>query len=130
MLKPLSSVALLAMLIGSPARTDQSPIAPAFGNTILSTYPDGRTGELWLKPDGSYTAMGRRKDQSNGHWKVHDQKLCLKQAHPFAPPFSFCTPIPSGGFSAAWSAKSVSGEPIKITLVKGRATGAPATRVQ
>lgn len=101
MLKPLLTFAGLATMGAAPALADQNPVSPAFGNTILSTYPDGRTAELRLK-----------------------------QVHPFAPPISFRTPIPSSGFSAAWSAKAVSGEPIKITLVKGRATGAPVTQIR
>jgi hypothetical protein len=38
----------------------------AFGNTIVSTYPDGRQAHLWLQPDGTYTRHGRPDDRSNG----------------------------------------------------------------
>jgi hypothetical protein len=103
---------------GAPASIDA-----AFGNTILSTYPDGRTGELWLHPDGSYAAEGRRGDPSSGHWKTKGEKLCLKQSMPAPSFFSFCTPLPKGGMNTSWTAKAVTGEPIQVKLVRGRAKG-------
>jgi hypothetical protein len=93
-------------------------IQQAFDNTIVSTYPDNRHAELWLHPDGSYDAMGRRGDRSRGHWKASGEKLCLKQDHPWSPPFyRYCTPIPSEDH---WTAKAVTGETIQVRLVKGR----------
>lgn len=115
-------VASLASVTGVAAAP--SPVAKAFGNTIVSTYPDGRTAELWLQPDGAYTAKGRRGDGSGGHWKINGAKLCLKQSRPFPSPFSFCTPIPQGGMATTWSAKAVTGEPIRVRLARGRFEGA------
>ncbi len=100
-----------------------SPVDAAFGQTIVSTYPDGRTSELYLQSDGTYTARGRRGDPSSGHWKVGDNKLCLTQSSPLAVPFDYCTPIPSGGLHTAWSAKAVTGEAIRVKLVKGHFVG-------
>ncbi len=97
-----------------------SPVGEAFGNTIVSTYPDGRSAELWLAPDGSYAGQGRRHDPSSGHWRVKDAKLCLKQARPIPAPFSWCTPLPSSGFAAAWAAKAPTGETLSIKQVRGR----------
>mgnify|MGYP001551547243 CR=1 FL=1 len=93
------------------------------GGTIVSTYPDGRTAELYLQRDGSYQARGRRGDPSSGHWKVKDDQLCLSQSRPLPVPFSYCTPIPSTGLHASWSAKAVTGEPIRVRLVKGHYEG-------
>ena len=86
----------------------------------VATYPDGRHGELWLKPGGTYTAKGRRGDPSNGHWSVKGDQLCLRQSRPIPTPFHYCTAVPHGGLGATWSAKAVSGEPIRVKLVKGR----------
>jgi hypothetical protein len=109
-----------------PARGDRNPAgdkAPimekAFGSTIVSTYPDGRQGELWLNKDGTYTAAGRRQDRSSGAWQVKGDKLCMKQKTPFPAPFSFCTPIPAAGIEKSWTGKAYTGEPISIRLVKG-----------
>jgi hypothetical protein len=102
------------------AAASQSTVSPAFGNTIVSTYPDGRKAEMWLNPDGSYSGQGRRHDPSSGHWQVKGEKLCLKQSRPMPAPFSFCTPLPQEGMQKAWTAKAPTGEPIRVTLVKGR----------
>src|SRR3954470_5491498 len=72
---------------------DKSDVAAAFGNTIVSTYPDGRIAKLWLKPDGAYEAQGRRGGMSSGRWAVKGDKICMKQGRPIAIPFSYCTPI-------------------------------------
>jgi hypothetical protein len=98
------------------AASDVSSLTPAFKGTIVSTYPDGRQGKLWLSEDGSYTASGRRGDRSSGHWKLKGDEVCLSQAHPLPSPFAFCTPKPT---ATAWNAKAVSGEPIKVKVVKG-----------
>ena len=92
---------LFAVLAGAPAVAAPSPVSKAFGNTIVSTYPDGRKAELWLQPDGDYTAKGRRGDGSSGRWRIKGERLCLKQSHPLPSPFSFCTPIPSTGMDPA-----------------------------
>ncbi len=113
----------------SSASAQQTPVASAdrvqeaFGNTIQSTYPDGRTAELWLAQDGSYTAEGRRHDPSSGHWTVKADKLCLKQSRPIAAPFSYCVPLPASGLSASWTGKAYTGEAIQIALVRGRDGG-------
>lgn len=93
-----------------------SPLKPAFGNTVVSTYPDGRTALLWLKPDGSYTAKGRHRTASGGTWTVKAARVCLKQLKPMRAPFSYCTPLPSG---RTWKAKAVTGEPITVRIAHG-----------
>ena len=99
---------------------EASALHETFGNTIVSTYPDGRKAELWLHPDGSYDAEGRKHDRSSGRWKIKGEKLCLKQSHPFAFPFTYCTPLVQGGVGASWTGKAVTGEPIRIQLVRGK----------
>lgn len=115
------SVAATAALLAGAAQA--SPLDAAFGNTILSTYPDGRTGELWLHPDGSYTAEGRKGDPSSGHWSTKGEKLCLKQSKPMSSFISFCTAVPANGLRDGWTSKAISGETIEVKLVHGRAKG-------
>ena len=95
----------------------------AFGSTIVSTYPDGRQAELWLKRDGSYEAEGRRHDRSGGAWQIKGdetgRKLCLRQHRPIPAPFSFCTPVPESGLDRPWSGKAYTGEQISIRVVRG-----------
>jgi hypothetical protein len=110
----------LALLAAPAAALANTPIDGAFGNTIISTYPDGRTARLWLHPDGSYDARGRRGDPSGGRWSLKGAKVCLRQVRPFAAPFSFCTGIGEAHVGAAWKGKAVSGEAITIRLIKGQ----------
>ena len=105
----------------SSGKVSDSRLEEAFDSTIVSTYPDGREAELWLKRDGSYTAEGRRHDRSSGTWQLKDggQKLCLKQRRPFPAPFSFCTGVPEGGLDKPWAGKAPTGEATRIRVVKG-----------
>jgi hypothetical protein len=126
MIRPIAALALAASLAASLAcsaavAADPSVVNDAFGNTIVSTYPDGRVGKLWLSADGTYAAEGRRHDASSGHWRVKGAKLCLHQSKPISVPFGFCTPIPAVGLGHAWSAKAVTGEDIRVQVVKGKA---------
>jgi hypothetical protein len=124
----LMALAACATALAPPGWAKDAPAGPgsvgaAFGNTIRSTYPDGRTAELWLSADGAYTAEGRRHDPSSGHWNVKGAKLCLKQAHPMAAPFSYCVPLPAAGMAAGWTGKAYTGEPIQIRLIHGHVSG-------
>lgn len=103
--------ATVAMAAPVPAE-----LGKAFGNTVVSTYPDGRTALLWLKRDGTYDAKGRRRTPSSGTWALKGGKICLKQLKPMRAPFSYCTPLPSG---ETWKAKAVTGEPITVKVVAG-----------
>jgi len=111
-----------AALLMAPAAlaAGSADLRPAFSNTIVSTYPDGRQARLWLNEDGSYRAQGRRGKPSSGRWTVKGDKLCLKQKKPMPGPFAYCTPIKKGGVGTSWTGKAVTGEPIRIRLVAGR----------
>lgn len=99
-----------------------APVDAAFGNTIISTYPDGRTALLWLQRDGSYSAQGRRRTPSSGRWSIKGEKLCLKQARPVAVPMAFCTPLPPSISASAWPAKAVTGEVVSVRIAAGKVT--------
>lgn len=114
-------LSLALVLAASGAKAAALSPAAAFGNTIVSTYPDGRVAELWLKEDGGYSAKGRRGDGSSGHWRVKGARLCLKQSRPLPMFFSFCTAIPDA--AKTWTAKAVTGETISVRLVKGIVSG-------
>ena len=111
----------LAVAASSPAYP--SRMEPAFSSTVVSTYPDGRHGELWLERDGSWRGISRHGTRSSGKWQVKGERLCLRQSRPFPVPFAYCTPVPhaEGGPGASWSAKAPTGEPITVQLVAGRA---------
>jgi hypothetical protein len=111
---------IAAALLALPATGQAAAkIDAAFGNTIVSTYPDGRTGHLWIAKDGTYAYAGRRKTPSSGRWSIKGDEVCLKQRKPTAAPFTYCTAAPGGGVGTTWSAKAVTGEKIRVKLVKG-----------
>jgi len=119
----LIALCAASAVILSASVTLAAPMDQAFGNTILSTYPDGRTAELWLRPDGGYTAEGRKGDPSSGKWSMKGDKLCLKQLKPSNSIISFCQAANAGQLTSGYTTKAVSGETIQVKLVHGRAKG-------
>ena len=114
----LTSLILAAVL--SQTQPGAADLAPAFGNTLLSTYPDGRTARMWLQANGRYEGRGRRGGASSGTWSVRDGQVCFGQRRPIWSPRSFCTPIVRGGVGTKWTARAVTGETIQVELVAGR----------
>jgi hypothetical protein len=114
-------VALLSAVLLTPtAAAAQSGVEPAFGNTIVSTYPDGRVAKAWLRPDGSYVGEGRRGGRSSGRWTVKGDRVCMRQSRPIPIPKTYCTALISGAVGTRWSAKAVTGETVMMSLVAGQ----------
>ena len=107
-----SILALTAGLALLTAASAPPALEKAFKSTIVSTYPDGRTAELWMKPDGTYTSMGRRHERHAGHWSLKGDKVCFRRGL-----FGYCTAMPG---EAAFTTKAVTGETIQVRLVPGR----------
>ncbi len=113
----------IAAIAGSAFADTQALVSKAFGNTIVSTYPDGRKGEIWLNSDGSYTGLGRKKtDPSSGHWKIVGDQLCLSQSKPFVFGAKVCIKVPDAGLESGFQNKAVTGEMTTVTLVHGHIT--------
>jgi len=100
--------------------TSPDPLEAAYANTLVSTYPDGRTARLWLSRDHTYTGQGRGGRRSAGVWETRDGQICMRQRRPLPLPIRYCTAIVTGGVGTGWRAKAVTGEPITVTLVEGR----------
>jgi hypothetical protein len=100
---------------------DLSRVAAAFGNTVMSIYPDGRTQKIWLHPNGDWDGVGRDGRPLAGHWTLKDDdKVCLKQTKPPTLPFSYCTSFPADPHvGVVWTSKDFGGSPIKLTVLKG-----------
>jgi hypothetical protein len=122
-MKSLLAVAsLVAALLCAPSALADPSVEGAFGNTIQSTYPDGRQADLWLQPGGTYQAQGRRGQATSGRWRLNGSRLCLNQQQPYAAPIHYCTPIPER-FDGPWTARAPTGERISVTLVRGHVVG-------
>lgn len=115
-------VALAAALVSSGSQAlPNSTLALAFGNTVVSTYADGRHQYLWLKADGGWTGIARDGKTLAGEWSLaKDGRVCLRQRHPPTLPFAYCTRLPqSGAVGASWPARDVLGRSITLSLVAG-----------
>ena len=96
-------------------------LEPAFGGTIVSTYPDGKISKLWLNRDGTFSSEGRNQEKRAGRWAIKGRNVCMSQLKPFPIPFaSYCQPIPTIALTASWTGKAVTGEPITNRLVAER----------
>jgi hypothetical protein len=118
----LACVMALSVSTSSALADDAIGMEAAFGNTIVSTYPDGRIAKLWLDRNGDFHGLGRTGNHYSGRWNRKGDKLCLRQERPIPIPFHFCTPIVQGGVGATWQATSVGGDPLTVKIVPGRET--------
>src|SRR6201995_744760 len=91
---------LLAALAAPPPGAAMAADAPsanvsaAFGNTLLTIDPDGRSRKIWLQPDGTWTGLSRRGLDLAGKWGTDGDKGCLSQSKP-ALPGRMCQKFPT-----------------------------------
>ena len=110
----------LLLVLAQAAPSTPALLDAAFRNTIVSTYPDGRTARLWLEPGGAYRGQGRRGGTTSGRWVVDGANICMTQRRPIPLPVRYCTPVVRGEVGSHWTAKAVTGETITVQIVAGR----------
>jgi hypothetical protein len=122
---PMTRPALLllaAVLAGPLAAHAATPppaaVSAAFGNTLLTIDPDGRSRKIWLQPDGTWTGLSRRGLDLAGKWTVKGDKVCLSQSKPRLPG-AMCETFPTE-LGAAIQIKDPTGKRVQVKLVKGR----------
>jgi hypothetical protein len=117
------TVSILGVGAGS-APAAPANVAAAFGNTIVSIDPDGRSRKIWLQPDGSWTGLSRRGLALAGKWTVKGDKVCLSQSKPrlFG---SLCQEFPTDPDTGI-DTKDPTGKSIHLKLVKGHVEKYPA----
>jgi hypothetical protein len=113
----LLSAALLVAPPSAHAATPTADVRAAFGNTVLTIDPDGRSRKIWLQPDGTWTGLSRRGLALAGKWKVEGEKVCLTQSKP-ALPGSLCQKFPTDP-EVGVEAKDPAGKTIRLKLVRG-----------
>lgn len=116
----LGVMAAAVIAATAPMPPPLTALEPAFGNTIVTLYPNGKITRTWLHRDGTYEALRSNGERTGGVWKVKGGELCITQKRPVFVPLTFCTPIVPGGVGASWSAKGLLGEPVRNVLAAGR----------
>lgn len=112
------SAASVALAAPALALTD---LAPAFGNTVVSEYPDGGCVRHWFEPDGRYRALFSSGRDISGRWRVEGDRICLNDITPsFLIVRRFCTPMIEGDVGARWTSRDPLGRRVTNQLVRGR----------
>lgn len=111
--------AMASVSAAAPASDSASRLAPALGNTIVSTHPDGRKARLWLSAGGTYQAQGRAGERSGGTWKLKGDRLCLTQRRPVAIPIPYCKSFPAEQVGKPWRDIAVNGDHVVNEIVRG-----------
>ncbi len=126
----LAVAVVLGGAFAAQAAEPAESITPAFGNTVVVTYPDGHTNRIWFLADGKWDGQSRHGYARSGRWSLRrNGGICLKQAQPPTLPISFCTNFPSPlRLGLRWDSKDVLGRAVTMSLLKGvvpLAEGAP-----
>ena len=114
----LSAIAAgIAPLGAQAAAAPSANVSAAFGNTVLTIDPDGRTRKIWLQPDGTWTGLSRRGLDLAGKWTAEGDKVCLSQSKPklFG---RMCETFPTDP-KVGIDAKDPTGKDVHLKLVKG-----------
>lgn len=115
-------LAPISIATGAQAAEPTAQVKPAFGNTVVSIYPDGRSQKIWMHPDGTWDGQSRRGSPLAGSWSIKGDKVCMKQSKPPTLPIAYCTAFPANTFvGVTWTSKDMSGTPIQLKVVKGMA---------
>ena len=108
------------LLAAAPAATGAPGLEAAFGNTIVSTHPDGRQAKLWLSRDGTWAAESRKHERSGGTWRLKGKKLCLTQTKPHRGLMTLCKTFPAVRLGMSWQDKAFNGDRVTNKVVAGR----------
>ena len=114
-----SMILLLGALLAAPhaaQAASSSNVSAAFGNTVMTIDPDGRSRKVWLKPDGTWTGLSRRGLDLAGKWTEDGDKVCLSQSKP-ALFGKLCQKFPTDAVGI--EAKDPTGTKVRLKLIKG-----------
>ena len=114
----LPAILIAAPICSNAADAPPASVRAAFGNTLLTIDPDGRSRKIWLKPDGTWTGLSRRGLDLAGKWKMDGEKVCLSQSKP-ALPGRLCQVFPDDLKVGGAATKDPSVKTGQLKLVKG-----------
>lgn len=114
-MKSILTLILLAAAAPAMASDAQSPMAGAFGNTILSISPDGVETRTYVDPDGTYRSVTGGVE-SAGTWQVVKGQICYQA--PAAPPL--CALGPKKKVGSKWKIFVTDDRYYSNSIVAGR----------
>lgn len=112
----VATVAVVCLAAG-PGRTDMNA---AFGNTVISRYPDGGWVKHWFNPDGSYSAQFSDGRRLAARWSVQGERVCLTNMRPNMLIPRFCTDMIEADVGDTWHSRDPLGRRVQNVLVEGR----------
>ena len=110
-------LAILMATSGSPVRAD---MRDAFGNTIVSRYPNGKWVKHYFEPDGRYSADFSDGRHWTGRWSQDGERVCLSQIRPRQVLPRFCTRMVEAEVGDNWPSRDPLGRSVRNELVAGR----------
>lgn len=110
-------IALAGCLVASPGHAG---IDDAFGNTVVSRYPDGNWVKHWFNRDGSYLARFSDGRELRARWALRGDRVCLDQMQPSMIISRFCTPMIEASVGEAWQSRDPLGRRVQNVLIAGR----------
>ena len=114
----IGSVFLALGAVG-PAGADPG-LSSAFGNTIVSHYPDGGWVKHWFNPDNTYSAQFSDGRRISARWRIERRNVCLTHIRPSMLIPRFCSPLVEAQVGQSWNARDPMGRRVRNTLVAGR----------
>ncbi len=114
-------IVAVAIAFGAMPQVAQAEIEQAFGNTLVSHYPDGGWVRHWFNPDGSYSARFSSGRTISGRWRVEGDRVCLNNITPAIMMISrFCSPMISASVGERWESRDPLGRRVTNVLQRGR----------
>ena len=107
----------VACLFAGAARADMDS---AFGNTVVSRYPDGGWVKHWFNPDGTYSAQFSDGRRLAARWSVSGERVCLTNMRPYMLIPRFCTTMVDADVGQTWQSRDPMGRRVQNVLVAGR----------
>ena len=98
----------------------QAEMESAFGNTVVSHYPDGSWVKHLFDRDGSYRAVFSDGRRLTARWAVEGERVCLNGIRPRMLLSRFCTTLVEASVGQTWPARDPLGRRVRNELVAGR----------
>jgi hypothetical protein len=110
-------IVLSVAAVSAPARAE---MAGAFGNTIISHYPNGQWVKHFFEPDGRYSSQFSDGRHWTARWTAQGDKVCLTNIRPRQLMPRFCTAMVEANVGESWRARDPLGRTVRNELVAGR----------